>query len=73
MIPINSKKMPITANAGRPAKYPFSNMKVNDSFTIKAKNYSALTSAKNWAERNNKTWKFKGSMSGGSLTIWRIK
>jgi hypothetical protein len=65
--------VPVRSGAGRPAKYPFASMGVGKSFTVKASNYSALTCAIKWSERNQPTWKFKGSMSEGKLTIWRIK
>lgn len=67
------KNVPVKTMAGRPFKYPFADMKLGESFTIESEDYGALTAANAWAKRKKNKVKFKGSLSEGMLTIWRIK
>ena len=67
------KNVPVVNLAGRPMKYPFSELKIGYSFSVKSNNYSPLTSANAWALREKNGWKFKGSLSKGLLKVWRIK
>lgn len=55
--------------------YPFSKMKVGDSFKIEVKKKSSVSnSSKNWAKRRGLKWVFSvKTISKTEARIWRIK
>lgn len=74
MIKIDKKiKMP-TPEKGRKAKYPWSEMKIGDSFFIEGgKKGKLLAAGSSWAKRNKRKIKFSIRSINGGTRIWRIK
>lgn len=71
--------LPVKAGEFKPgnAKYPWPQMKVNDSFFVENAKNSLITSAISWAKYHKKTWRFvthsateKGKKG---IRIWRVK
>jgi hypothetical protein len=65
------------ARPGRRAKYPFALMHVGDCFyvpvsDVKSPNVLAA-SARQWAKRNGKNWKFVAREAGDMLGLWRVE
>lgn len=58
---------------GRPAKYNFADMKVNDTLYANASVASLSSCARSWAKVNNSKFKFTTRKEGKGARIWRIK
>lgn len=56
---------------GRPPKYPFRDMEVNDSIEFKEGTVNASRAAYMYGQRNDK--KFTAIMTDGVLRIWRTE
>lgn len=74
-VPLYGKKIP-----GRKSKYPFSLMKVDDSFLVQCHEKrkrniqtSLMGCANRWKEKNKKNWKFTTREETNGIRIWRIK
>lgn len=69
------KKVPIpTKRSGRKSIYPFSDMKIGDSFEIKINDRTAVgNAARQWAQREGNGYKFTTSAVGDKVRIWRIE
>ena len=73
------KNIPITKNgAGKPCKYPFSKMEVNDSLIFgeytKHNMSLAANAPRNWAAKANPTWKFvTRKTEDNKIRIWRVE
>lgn len=62
---------------GRRPKYPFANMEVGDCFYVPARDIRSAnvlaSSARQWAHRNGKDWKFATRVVGDMVGIWRVR
>lgn len=77
------KNIPRTKKRSTYKKYPWDQMKVDDSFfaeydsngaqTINAFRSSLHSTGIAWALRNKKEWKFSTSIEENGVRIWRIK
>ena len=73
------KGIPLPKNTrGRKLKYPFAEMEVGDSFDCGEYKYnkagSVSTSARTWAMKNKKEWKFRVAKTEyNTLRIWRYE
>lgn len=59
------------SNKGRKPKYDFAKMTVGGS-PIKGI-YTIVSCAINWANYNDKDWKFRSERKGNEVTLYRIK
>lgn len=75
---IVEKNIPIPSRVwkhGTHGRYPYSEMKIGDSF-LYPKNVShaaASSGAYQWARVNKKKWRFACRMVNGKIRIWRVK
>lgn len=69
------KGIPVAPNRrGRKPLYPFSDMRVGDSFEVTTDDRTSVgNSARQWCEREGNGWKFTTSANGKKVRIWRIK
>ena len=62
---------------GRRSKYPFAQMDVGACFYLpleEVRSPNVLASAaRQWANRNNRDWKFVSRMVDGMVGIWRVE
>lgn len=66
-------KIPKKIHHGRVSKYPWPDMEVGDSFFAAVRTSSALlSSASQWADKNNLKRKFTVRKEGKHFRIWRI-
>lgn len=63
--------------SGRRPKYPFAQMNVGECFyvpTTEVKSpYVLSASARQWARRNGRPWKFVARQVGDMIGIWRVE
>lgn len=66
------KDVPVPTARWRNSKYPWADMKVNDSFFVKdGRVGNLLTSAKHWAKREGNGAKFMTRSIDGGVRVWR--
>lgn len=73
--------IPKLKGPGAKNKYPWGEMEIGDSFSVKLSNnpdkirLNLLNSAKNWSKYNNKNYKFKTRTikEDGVVRIWRVE
>ena len=65
--------MNIKETRGRKRKYHFNGMRIGEKRIFKAPTINILICANNWAEKNNKNWKFRTYTENGLTNIIRTK
>lgn len=65
------------ARSGRRSKYPFAQMEVGECFYVPAKEVKSpnvlAASARQWARRNGRCWKFVARQVDDMVGIWRVE
>ena len=68
------KNIPVATRVRGRQKYPWHEMNVGDSILcLNVVRSVPLTSAKEWAKRHKKKYKFTARKENGGIRIWRVK